>query len=288
MDFHLQLLNHEELVIIHDIRLPFMDSFFQIDTLIIGRTFMVVIEAKNYSGSIVVSPKSQQLVRTYKQTDQTFNDPLEQAKAAMRKLRKWLFKHDCNAVGNLLSYEQVVFTNEKTSFYVDTEINLLADKYCRPNALIDKIEQLQVDKSTKAIPFSEVIRTSKLIASSHQPWFPKYTKLEHHISDLRKGVVCVTCKVGTMSYTPISCKWFCPKCKAISKDAHLLTLYHYALLINETISNKQFRRFFNMESRSSAYWILKSLNLPTLGSHRGLVYSLKPFLIGRFPFTDSF
>ncbi|QKS73020.1 NERD domain-containing protein [Paenalkalicoccus suaedae] len=282
IDYFLKLLNHEELVIMHDVRLPNEEDFFQIDTLILARSFWLVIESKNYSGSVTVFPKSQQLICSYKTGDQTFDDPLEQVKIASRKLSNWFSENGCKALGRLPAYHQVVFTNKNSSFTVHSDLEVITSKYCRPSALIDKIEMWESENRSNSIPFSEVVRTATLLTNSYQCWIPDYMKMDYYVSKMKKGVICKTCGSERMAYIANKKLWKCIniECTNTSTDAHLDAIYHYALLINKDITNKQLRSFLNIESRDISYRILKSLELPQSGTPRLRIYDLSVFLRG--------
>ncbi|CAM3902928.1 nuclease-related domain-containing protein [Mesobacillus zeae] len=79
-DYHLSLLPEKDYFILHDIRLPHNDTFFQIDSLIICPGFILILDVKNFYGTIHLHPKSDQMVREYEGKEQGFSNPLVQAK----------------------------------------------------------------------------------------------------------------------------------------------------------------------------------------------------------------
>ena len=68
--------------------------------------------------------------------------------------------------------------------------------------------------------------------------------------------------------------WVCGSCSFTSRDAHLMALRDYALLIKPTITNRELREFLQLESASVAVKLLSRLNLPYTGSTKDRVYHL--------------
>jgi hypothetical protein len=72
--------------------------------------------------------------------------------------------------------------------------------------------------------------------------------------------------------------WICIHCDHKSKEAHILSLIDYILLISPTITNKQARFFLLVESHSITKKLLTSLNLQCSGSNRNREYDLSKLL----------
>lgn len=68
-----------------------------------------------------------------------------------------------------------------------------------------------------------------------------------------------------------------------SKDAHIMALHDYSLLLNPSITNREFREFTRLSSASTANKLLTNLDLPRVGHTKGTSYCLvneknEPFL----------
>lgn len=70
-------------------------------------------------------------------------------------------------------------------------------------------------------------------------------------------------------------KWTCLTCSHISKDAHIIALKDYALLIHSQITNSQLRDFLQVPSIYVGTKLLASLNLTHTGKNKGRIYHLK-------------
>ncbi|MGA5690485.1 nuclease-related domain-containing protein [Cytobacillus pseudoceanisediminis] len=64
IDFHLSKLPEKEFLIFHDLRLSSGKHFFQIDTLILNHASALILEVKNYGGTLYFDPDSNQLIHT--------------------------------------------------------------------------------------------------------------------------------------------------------------------------------------------------------------------------------
>jgi hypothetical protein len=89
-----------------------------------------------------------------------------------------------------------------------------------------------------------------------------------------KGVFCPSCETEIL-YRHLR-TWYCSACKKNYNKAHVAALVDYALLISTTISNKACKDFLILPSRSQAYHLLKSLNLPYTGMGKSRIYHLEP------------
>lgn len=87
---------------------------------------------------------------------------------------------------------------------------------------------------------------------------------------LLAGVFCSECPYIKMNYSRGF--WRCPSCKAKQADAHQLALQDYRLLIGPTISNRDFRNFTGLQSRTNATAILKNCRFQTVGNKKSLRY----------------
>lgn len=89
-------------------------------------------------------------------------------------------------------------------------------------------------------------------------------------SQIITGVHCPNCIFIPLNYRRKN--WICTKCHFSSKDAHLKAINDYFLLIKNTITNSQLRRFLHLPSSRSAAYILSLLNFLYIGNSRNRVY----------------
>ncbi|ANC79101.1 hypothetical protein ABE65_020750 [Fictibacillus phosphorivorans] len=70
--------NKKECHVLHDLRIPHESTFFQIDTLIVNPTYILIIEVKNISGNLFFDHTFNQLIRTKNGIEEPFQDPISQ------------------------------------------------------------------------------------------------------------------------------------------------------------------------------------------------------------------
>lgn len=80
IDYPLSFLTFQNYFILHDLRLPHNDYFFQIDTLLISPKFILMLEVKNIAGKLFFDQEFHQLVRTLNDKEEVFPDPILQVK----------------------------------------------------------------------------------------------------------------------------------------------------------------------------------------------------------------
>lgn len=134
-----------------------------------------------------------------------------------------------------------------------------------------------------------MVRHKSIITSSQLDKLAKYLlsnkkarKLDLNISTdrIRKGVLCDNCNFQiVMKYQRGS--WTCPKCGNRSKKAFLIALNDYRLLINDKITNPEFREFFYVESMYAASKILTRLGLEATGDKKGRYYTIPEDIINK-------
>ncbi|TCJ04725.1 nuclease-related domain-containing protein [Cytobacillus praedii] len=273
LDFYLGFLDPKQYFIFHDLRLRDDPRFFQIDTLIVTKSYLLIIEVKNIAGTIHFDPLFNQLIRIKDGKEMAFPDPLIQVKRHELQLKKW-FRN--NGLKELPICSFIVISNPQTVIRTTPENSLLSQKVIHREALPSKIIQFENSLHTCVISEKELKKAIRLIKKQH-------TELDSSIMDkynisrneLIKGVLCKNClklplerKHGT---------WFCSVCLEKCNHEHKAALNDYRLLISKTITNSQLRDFLKIESAATATRILHSMNIPYSGINKGRVYQLPLF-----------
>src|SRR5690625_1331963 len=93
IEYSLRFLNDREYLILHDLRLRDQNGFFQIDTLILCEKYLLILEVKNWSGTIVFWENGQVTRMDAEQKEEGFPNPIPQAKLQQRRLQNWLNNH---------------------------------------------------------------------------------------------------------------------------------------------------------------------------------------------------
>ncbi|WP_158736957.1 nuclease-related domain-containing protein [Alteribacillus sp. YIM 98480] len=98
LDYYLHFLPDNEYLILNDLRLPHKNHFFQIDTLLLSTRFHLIIEVKNFSGTLYFDPTFQQMIRISNETEEAFPDPILQVKLQRHQLFHWLNQNNCKPI----------------------------------------------------------------------------------------------------------------------------------------------------------------------------------------------
>lgn len=257
--------------IFHDLRLHHDGTrFFQMDLLLLSKNLIVIIEVKNFAGSIYFDRAYPQLIRTKDGQEQAYLDPLIQVDVQKSRLIDWLMVHKFpeipieTLIANANSSTIIKTTPGHTSIFkqitgketLNSKIKILLNKY--PSSLLT---QRQFNK------------LSNMLLQKHTPLNQDILHLyQLSESDLLKGVQCQECLALPM--TRVWGNWICYACSSKSKKAHIQTLHDFALLVRPTITNKDVRSFLQIESATIANRILLGMNVEYTGSFKGREYLL--------------
>ncbi|WP_180953490.1 nuclease-related domain-containing protein [Bacillus sp. T33-2] len=273
VDYYLRQLPGKNHMIYQDIRLPNGSDHFQLDTLLVCRNFMLVIEVKNISGTLYFDQSFNQLIRTQNGKEESFPDPILQAKLQRWKLSEWL---QYNKFESIPIEYLIVMGKSPGIVKISPGSEKIFQKVCPASNILFKIKELERYYSKENISLQVLKKLNKLLLKSHCPH--DMDILRHHSvadKDIITGVQCPSCSVFSMERR--YGKWYCQKCNTKSKDAHIQSLNDYFLLFHPSITNQQFRDFHHITSIHTACKLLAKLNLPHTGINKGRVYHQPPF-----------
>lgn len=274
LDYYLNKLSDKEYVILHDLRLQNKSSIFQIDTLILHRHFILILEVKNIAGDIYIDTSFNQMIRTLNGKTEVFPDPILQAYRQKVELERWLMENKCPSIP---IEHLVVLTNPHTQIKNTPEERQVIQRLVRSAKLPFQIESYTHFYPIPSITLKELSKITKLLLKHHTP--QTYDVLQQFNvahSDIICGVYCVECEAATMER--MGGTWRCRSCKSVQKDAHVYSLRDYAFLIQPSITNREAREFLRLESASATRKILQKMNLSSTGSTKDKRYDLIPLM----------
>lgn len=265
--------NRKECHVLHDLRIPHESTFFQLDTLILNPTYILIIEVKNISGILFYDHIFSQLLRTKNGIEEPFQDPIAQVERQKYQLENWFSK---NKLPTVPIETLVVMTHSQSVLRTNDVSSRISKKVVHSVQLLDRIMQLQKKYKQHVLLSREVMnKLTRRLIQEHTPrdvdLFERYKISKDMII---KGVQCTECLAFDMKKGYRS--WNCPHCSHSSKTSHLKALNDYSLLIQPTITNQQARDFLKLSSVSAASKLLISLKLPHTGTTRGRIYDLCP------------
>ncbi|MDM5318024.1 nuclease-related domain-containing protein [Fictibacillus sp. b24] len=259
-----------EFSVVHDLRLSAHDSYFQIDTLLLSPRYLVNLEVKYITGTLVFDHLNQVIRLKDDGTEEAFKNPIFQVKRQQSHLIEWMAK---NRIPPIPVRSLVVMSNPRTIIKAPPSNKEVPQYITHSPYLQERIKVIDKMYGEEKLTKKEVGKLSKMLVRHHTPENPDLLKrYQIEEEDIIKGVYCTEC-----FYMPVVRKkatWHCPKCSYKSKDLHLNTLSDYALLYGQSITNKQFCDFLCLSSRHTAKRLLDNMNLTHTGGYKGRVYTL--------------
>ncbi|WP_342433590.1 nuclease-related domain-containing protein [Neobacillus sp. FSL H8-0543] len=268
-DYYLSFLPEEKYLIFHGLRLK-DTNYFQMDLLLISTSFALIIEVKNISGKLIFKKGSNLVVKEFDNNEEGMPNPIQQVKRQQIQYMNWLNKRQLKG----LPVESLVMISKTTTIVETTPDNhQIFQQLIYAESLLDKIRELGMKYQKPRISQKRLLQLSDTLLKEHKITIPDILqKYQISQSELIPGVQCSNCKSFPMKY--FSANWHCSYCNFISKTAHFQTVDDYFLLINQTITRKQFAQVLQIEATSKAKNLLLALKLPNTGSKRGTRYNL--------------
>lgn len=265
INYYLSQIPPHKYHILHDIRLPLANTFFQIDAILLSPKIILFLDAKNHSGTLHI--QKDQMIQEYLEAREVYENPVTQAERHKIQLRYWLNAYQFPPIR--IEY-LVVITKSQTEVKISTDYPEARAKICKAHDLLRKIEEIE---ASKIAPHKQSIeRIGSLLLKDNTPLKMDILQMLHiKGSDILPGVHCPNCLFLPMNYHRK--KWICPSCQFISQDAHLRAINDYFLLMKASFTNPELRNFLHIPSSRATTYLLTHLNFPHAGEKRGRIYS---------------
>ena len=234
-------------------------SSHQIDSIVLTSHFLLILEIKNITGTLLYKPNHHEFSRLRKDgIIENFTDPFEQAYRHQlfieRLLHSWQIRLPVEYAVVIVN-QNAVLDESLGGFPIfhltglRRYINNLFMKYPKRDVDLAQVSNRLLGLIHRHPPKRRIIDTDRL----------------------KKGVLCVKCEFKSwMDYQNRS--WCCRTCGTRDKNAIRWALHDYRLLIGERITNQQFREFVGIESVHAASKILTRLGLEKVGDNKGRAY----------------
>lgn len=244
---------------------------FQIDTLILAKQFIFLLEIKNITGDLYFETDPHQLRSVKSNGEEKITEcPITQLEVASENLRIWLAKKGIHT--KICS--QIILASRNAVV-----------KAAPPNAPILYLKRLSLylrEKEQNPIIFNatELKKMKEIIERNRLDYNPyplcEYFKISPH--HLKKGQLCSKCH-SSMTYQNHK-KRYCHTCNLSESNNYRESIQDWFILINNTISNRQCRSFLQLKNNDDAYYALKSMQLQQKGKSVATKYCWptdKPF-----------
>ncbi|WP_186576613.1 nuclease-related domain-containing protein [Aquibacillus kalidii] len=268
ISYQLRRLPSNRFLVLKDLRLQFNSQYFQIDFLVICVYFLLIIEAKNIAGTLFFDKEFNQMIRTYNETEEGFRNPLNQVFYHQDLLSSWLSAHHFTftPIKSL-----VAIANPSTILKSNAENDLISSKVVHAEELVARIMKLE-KRCENTKPLTNTSELAQILLDNSAPLFTNLLeKYNIPLIDIQTGVVCPSCSSRPM--TRVTGSWHCDACFTNSKDAHILALEDYLLLISPSITNYDCRKFLHLESRKVAHKLMSSMGLTCVGTKKGAYFT---------------
>ncbi|RXT04340.1 nuclease-related domain-containing protein [Ammoniphilus sp. CFH 90114] len=263
LDYHLGFLPQDDYFIYQGLQLP----GFQIDCLVLCSRFAVIIESKNFSGTLTFDSSSHQFYRTKDNQKEGFPDPILQAKRHKIKLQKWLTTHKLKPlpIQTLISiaFPTTIIETDNSNYH-------LFETVTHAERIPDKIAALfSFYPEVSLSPYHLKKWNDTLLTEDQAEKFDALAFYQIKPTDFTQGISCRTCYHNPMKR--IYGKWKCPGCQATSRKAHVGPILDHLLLVNQ-LTNQDAQRLLHFSTTYTVSRLLSAMKLPFTGDNKGRVY----------------
>lgn len=249
--------------ILHDICLKQDGVFFQMDSILITPASIIIFEVKNFGGKIVVKSNPTQFILEYSTGERkVMRSPITELDRKIFFLLEWLKQRKISIpIDGIVS---LAFTNE-LNMEKPPETKVIFT-YETPNFL----RTLQINK--EILGRNEIKKLALELKRNHQEYnpFPMTKTMNIPCTHILSGVICPSCNHRGMHWAKK--KWNCRKCGHTGTQNHINALADWTYLIEDKITNKEFRNFTQLQSHHVAKRLLAKSNLTLRGKGSGSYY----------------
>jgi hypothetical protein len=279
-DYVLSTYPHKSAYIFQGIRLKAGPFNFQIDTLMVTSSFILILEIKNFKGEIEYNPKTHQIIQFDGDQKKSQKNPILQAEAQKRHLTYWLQQSGFPPI----PIETLGVSVNPSSILTYRDESVSAMNFIQLDSLPTSLDNLYKTYTKNIYDSGTIQKLNRKLLRNNTPHKPNFIK-QFNIADrhLIKGISCIDCQSSPLQYK--GRKWICHRCGKKDSKAHEQKILDYFLLFDPTISNRVCREILQINSPKVARRLLYSLNLDISGKYYARKYHSPP--LDKFP-QDSF
>ncbi|MBE1555667.1 nuclease-related domain-containing protein [Sporosarcina limicola] len=256
--------------ILHDVCLKHDGIYFQMDSILITPESINIFEVKNIAGKIIVTADPTQFIKVLPSGERkVIKNPIIELDRKKFHLTNWLKQRNIDmpiigmvvfAYYNELSVEVIPETEIMFAYEVPSYLRKLVIK--NKNLDKHKIRKLAIELKNNHLEYNP---------------FPMIKNLDIAQIDILSGVICNVC--GHYNMLWVKKKWNCPRCGHTETRWQTDILSDWLCLIDNKISNQQFRSFALLPNQQVAKRLLNHPNLSPKGKGRGSYYVMNPKII---------
>lgn len=250
--------------ILHDVTLKHDNIFFQMDSLLITPSFIVVSEVKNIAEKIIVKSNPLQFIKEYDSGQRMpLRSPITEVERKIYFLENWLLERNVKIpIKGLVAF---AYNNE---MQIEEKPNMeIMFTYDVPGHL----RTLPIEQ--EILGSHEIRSLANEIDKSHKNFnpFPMTKRFDIDPVEIVPGVICKKC--GKFNVKWINRRWQCHSWH-VGKDEHMAAIEDWFMLIKKTMTNREFRYFAQLECRHVAKHLLGNAPTKLIGRGQNAHYEL--------------
>ncbi|WP_339251940.1 nuclease-related domain-containing protein [Sporosarcina sp. FSL W8-0480] len=249
--------------ILHDVCLMHNGIYFQMDSILIMPDCIVIFEIKNLGGKLTVKANPIQFIQDNNGVRKVIQSPIIELERKKIFMDRWLKERGVTIP--IIGMVGLAFTNE---LFIEEETGT---EIAFTHELPIKLYNRSIEK--EVLVRHQISKIANEIKNSHLEYnpFPLSKSMEIVPKEIMPGVICPGCNYRGMKW--IRQRWHCTKCLYNAKDCHHPLLDDWFYLIDNKITNRQFRAFSHIEDRSIAKRLLKKSELVMMGQRSSSFYT---------------
>lgn len=268
VDYKLKIIPHKHYLYYFGLRLNNHSLFFQMDTLILTKKFICILEIKNYKERLIYDSDQKQLIQVVDNKEICYKDPILQAETQKMNLNYWL---ETRGITNIPIETLVISANPSTIISNLQNNPAFYKTFIHAEGLPFRLQEIDANYSKEILNQTTYKKLNDLLLKGDLPLksnlIEKYGVTDKHFI---KGVICTKCFGSPMTYN--YGKWHCRSCQHSDKKAHERRIYDYFLLKKDTITNRECRELLQIKSPKVMNKFLKSMSLKRTGNTSATKY----------------
>ncbi|WP_248513665.1 nuclease-related domain-containing protein [Sporosarcina sp. NCCP-2222] len=253
--------------ILHDICLKEDNIYFQMDSLLITPSRIVITEVKNLAEKIIVKTKPLQFIKEMQTGERVpFRSPITELDRKVYLLRLWLSRRRIDIpIEGIVTFAY----NNELHFEEDPPVDLIFTYEIAAYLRNLILEREILDKQT-------IHKLANEIVNAHQPYdpFPLSERYSLNHAEILPGVQCPSCHLLSMRWERR--RWRCLPCGQIGRNEHRSAVQEWFFIKKDTITNQEFRDFTLLDNRHTAKLLLAGIpQLKMVGKSKGSFYRIK-------------
>jgi len=264
---------HKSVIAINNPRIQDKHGYFEIDTLILAPNYILLLEVKNWYGTLYIDEDRQFIRKGDDGLAEGMPNPISQVWLQRHRLENWLKARGILQEMPIMYFVVIGFSSTIIKPFQTHQP--IPPEVIHSNRLPHEVSQLEEKYPKSLTSKRDLVMAARAILRSHI--VKEINVLEHfHVEphEIRNGVFCLACNTLGMRYH--YGKWHCVACKYAAADAHLHSLRDYQLLFGPSVKNAEARAFLNLNSPDVIRRLLTEASLEAAGAKKQRTYLLKP------------